>query len=65
MELEEQIRQLDLENATDPSIDKHNKIAVLTFKLNQILSASYRYFNILSKKTLNSVTNRTNFWHVS
>lgn len=35
----EKIKQLDLENAIDPTTAKHNKIAALKFKLNQILSA--------------------------
>lgn len=37
--LENQIHQLDMQNATHPSAEKHNKIAALKYKLNQILSA--------------------------
>ena len=38
LELEEEIRQLDMENALHPSLEKHTKISTLKFKLNKILS---------------------------
>lgn len=37
-ELEEQIHKLDMENAQQSPIEKHNKISALKYKLNQILS---------------------------
>lgn len=38
LELEEQIHQLDMENAQQPSAEKHTKISTLKYKLNELLS---------------------------
>ncbi len=38
LELEEEIRQLERENALHPSLEKHTKISTLKYKLNKILS---------------------------
>lgn len=36
--LEEEIKQLDTDNAHSPTIEKHNKISALKYKLNNLLS---------------------------
>lgn len=38
LELEEQIHQLDMENAQQPSAEKHTKISTLKYKLNELLA---------------------------
>lgn len=38
LELEKEIHQLDIENAQQPSSEKHTKISTLKYKLNKILS---------------------------
>lgn len=37
--IEQKIKLLELDNATDPTINKHNKITLLKYKVNRILSA--------------------------
>lgn len=37
-QLEEQIRQLDIDNTKDPTTDTHNKILILKFTLHKLLS---------------------------
>lgn len=51
MNLEQEIRQLELDNAKDPTTDKHNKITLLKFKLNRILLARVvRLFQITKQE---------------
>lgn len=62
-DLEEQIRKLDAENAVQPSAEKHNKISVLKYQLNTLLSEKIsKLLLLLSRLFLNLKINLISCW---